>query len=118
MDGTDLHNSINEEIPNDNTYMKSVYSPVNNTAIIQMSNAGTPNSEYPVKIRLRFQKIGTENLNLELKMFEGAIQRDSWTYSNVNTSIVTIEETISSVVIDNITDWDSITFRFTGQPAS
>jgi hypothetical protein len=112
LGGTDLHNSIDEVTADDADYIQSASAPSADTAEVSMTNPAFEVAE-PVYVRYRYKRdSAAQQIDLTVRLMEGASVRAEWTHTNISTSYVTAEQTLSAAQFASVTNWNSVSTRF------
>ena len=109
---TNLYQSIDEVIPDDNDYIASPYSPSSEIYECSLENISDPQSSTGHTIKYRYKKVGSATINLTIRLMQGAIEIASWNHNNILTSIVQAEQTLTSGEADSITNYNDLRLRF------
>jgi len=107
-----LFASVDEFMVSDSDFIKSGTNPSNDMCEIRLSNSASTPAE-PFEVLYRYKKSGTAQIDLVVDLVEGGTIRKTWTHTNISTSYVTAEQTLSSGEFASITDFDTLRLRFT-----
>jgi hypothetical protein len=115
--GTTLYTSIDESAASDVDYIQSGDDPANDLCKIKLASpVGTPLE--PFYVRFRFKKDGVSEMNLTVRLFEGASTIASWAYADIADTYVTEEETLTAPQFASITDFTNLYLTFTANLAA
>lgn len=119
----DLWDEVNERgPPDDSDYIKSsdLETGQSDPVEIGLSDQPLPPVLTHHTIRYRYRKSvvsGSLQMNLTVELYCGATLIASWDHTNVGTSWVTAEQTLSTVEAGNITDYSDLRIKMTAEAA-
>jgi hypothetical protein len=118
LGATSLYESIDETSASDADYIRSASDPVSDLCKIRLSNPGTTVAE-PAIVRVRYKKDGTgSDIDLTVRLLQGASEIAAWTYPDIDTTYVTAEETLTTPEFELISDFDDLFLEFTANVSS
>jgi hypothetical protein len=118
LGATSLYESIDETSASDADYIRSESDPVSDLCKIRLSNPGTTVAE-PAIVRIRYKKDGTgSDIDLTVRLLQGASEIAAWTYPDIDTTYVTAEETLTTPEFELISDFDDLYLEFTANIAA
>src|SRR6056297_2545859 len=111
--GVDLHSAIDEISADDADYIQSSASPSNDTCVIALSNpAGGVDETAAVAVNYRYQRVGTQNVDLTVSLKEGATTIATQSHANIPATVTAGTLTLSTGEKSAVTDWDALTLEF------
>lgn len=111
LDGTTLAPSIDEMVPNDADYIKSETSPANDICKISFSDPlATP--AQPFIVMYRYSKSGSAQIDLGVRLLEGTTEIAVWSHTNISTSFITAEQTLTGPQFSAIGDFANLFIEF------
>ena len=111
-EGTELFSVLDETSTDDADYIKSAGDPVDDTCKIRLSNpTGTPGQ--PFIVAYRYRKSGPDQIDLTARLLEGTTQIAAWSHTNIISTFVTAEQTLSGAQFDSIGDFTNLFIEFT-----
>lgn len=110
--GTTLFSSIDETTANDTDYIQSATNPASDICKISLGDTAVPLIA-PVYVRYRYKKDNAgQTMALTVRLLEGTTQIASWTHTNISTSFVTAEQTLTTGELAAITDFNNLFLEF------
>lgn len=109
-----LYAVIDETSADDADYVKSsTLTSGSDTLEVSLSDINDPTTSTDHLVRYRYRRQGNSTaMTLTVSLRQGASQIASWTHTNVGTSYVTAEQTLSGAEADSITDYSDLRLRF------
>jgi len=108
-----LFASIDEASASDADYIQSAPNPASDVCKISLGDSAFA-LVAPVYVRYRYKKdSAAQTMALTVRLLEGTTPRASWTQSNISTSFVTTEQTLSAGELAAITDFNNLFLEFT-----
>ena len=112
LDGSVLFSSIDEAAPaDDNDYIKSSTGPFPDVCKVRLSNPSSLVAT-PAKVRIRYKKSGTDEINLVVQLKQGATEIAQWSYVNIPNTFTTAEEVLTTAQFNAITDFNDLFLEF------
>src|SRR5215211_1818372 len=109
----DLFASIDEASANDADYIQSAASPNSDVCKISLGDSAFALIA-PVYVRYRYKKSdAAQTMALTVRLLEGTTQRASWAHTDISTSFVTAEQTLTEGELAAITDFNNLFLEFT-----
>lgn len=108
---TNLFASIDETAASDSDYIQSALTPVNDIVTVRLSDPSAGVGQ-PVNVSYRYQKVGSDTIDLIVRLKQGATTKATWTHSNISTSYVDARQTLSGGEFASITDWTDLFLEF------
>jgi len=114
LGGSDLYAAIDEAALDDAEYIRSAIDPVNDTCVVSLGDPGKTPAE-PARIRYRYWREGsTGDIELRVRLLEGAFQIAVWTHSAIDGTHITATQELSGVEFASITDFTDLRLEFRG----
>lgn len=116
--GSNLHTAIDEGSADDSDYIISASNPTADVCKIGLSDfTNFIATGYIGHVRYyKLESGGSATINLRVRVLEGSTARASWTFSNIGTSAVTAELSLSSSEAASITDATNLYLEFCANP--
>ncbi len=111
LGGTTLFSSIDEGDADDADYIQSASVPVNDLCKISLGNPGVNLSD-PVEVQYRYWKVGAAQVDLRVRLLQGASEIASWTHTAISTGALTATQTLSAGELAAITDANDLYIEF------
>lgn len=118
--GTDLYAAIDESVASTSDYIQSPSNPVDEVCKIKLDipSIGASIPAQPMVVAYQFGKSADgAPLNLTVRLLQGATEIAAWTESDITTSWVTRERTLTTMQFNSISDFDDLYLEFTGDMA-
>ncbi len=110
---TELWPMIDETAADDTDFIHSAEVPSDDTCEVQLESLGDPASSSGHIVRYRYSKpFGGGQVDLTVKLMEGATERASWSHTDISTTWATAEQTLSGAQADSISDYANLRLRF------
>jgi hypothetical protein len=113
-----LYQSIDEVTPNDTDYIQSEFSPDASAVKLSLSNqTGGANPSAPHILRYRYYKIpsaATQQIDLTVRLLEGLTEIASWSHSDIGTTVIQVEQTLTSPQVGAISNYSDLHLEFEG----
>lgn len=114
---TELFSALDERTADDNDFIRSPTLDLgeSNACEVGIEDMKDPEASFGHRIRARFRKetvSGNRPMALTIRVKEGATVIASWTYPNVSTSWVTVDEELTASQANAITDYGNLSFEF------
>lgn len=106
-----LYASIDEATANDTDYIKSGNNPANDLAEVALSDPAFQLTA-PVIAKYRYKKEGTAQIDLTVRLMQGATQIAAWSHTNISTSYVDAAQILTAPQVAAITDPLNLRFQF------
>ncbi len=111
--GVNVYQSIDELSRSDADYMRSAFNPSSDLYEASLEDVSDPNSSSGHVVRYSYYKEGTEQIDLVVRLMQGAVEIASWTHNNIGTAVVQQNQTLSGAQADAITNYNDLRLRFT-----
>jgi hypothetical protein len=108
--GSTLYSSVDELVVDDADYIRSSTNPVNNTCSFSLSNPPYGITT-PFHVTYRYKAIGTGDVDLWVRLMEGATEIASWSHPSVDTNFVTVTQTLTDPQFASITDPSNLSIQ-------
>lgn len=117
---TNLYDSLNEESVSDADYIWSEYSPSGSFVVLKLNSAVDPNSSSNHVLSYRYSKFpsGGQAVNLTVQLRQGYVDEGNqgtliaeWTHTNISDTLATVDQTLTGLQADSITDYSSLYIR-------
>jgi hypothetical protein len=109
-----LYASIDEATASDSDYIRSEDLPTNSIVRLRITNPATTLVE-PFRVHYRYYKVETGvsgAMELKARLFDGATQIVEWTHSNIDSTPLTVTQTLSPAEFAAITDFSNLEVEF------
>jgi hypothetical protein len=105
---TNLFASVDETSANDNDYIESGESPSADITRLRFSDPTlTPVSE-PFRVRYRYAKTGSGNINLIVRLLQGGTTIATWTHNNISSTLTTTTQTLTTPQFSSISNFNDL----------
>ncbi len=109
---TSLFDAINEVVADDADYMQSIVSPAADIVKVRLGSLSDPGSSTGHIIRYRYEKTGTDTIDLTVRLKQGSTEIASWAHTNVTSTYTDAAQTLTAPQADAITDYTSLDLWF------
>ena len=111
---TELWPMIDEMTPDDADFIQSELTPLNDTSEVRLQALGDPAVSTGHVVRYRYSKdVDAGQVDLTVKLMDGATEIASFTHTDISTTWVQADQTLSAAEADAITDYANLRLRFT-----
>jgi hypothetical protein len=110
-DGTILSPSIDEMISDDSDFIKSSQNPAADICKISLSDP-TVTPAAPFAIMYRYKKVGTDQIDLTVRLLQGTTQIAAWSHPNIGTGFLNAEQLLTNPEFATITDFNNLFVEF------
>jgi len=111
---TNLYASVDEASANDADYIQSEAAPAASAVQIKLATMTDPAVSYGHYVTYRIQKTGSGQLNMVVRLKQGATTIASWSHTDVSAVITEYTQTLSSAETDSITDYTDLRLEIEG----
>ena len=109
---TNIYQSIDEEAPSDADYIQSEEFPSTSAYKASMSIADDPAVSGSHYIEYRYQKSGTAQIDLVVRLKQGGATIATWTHTNIPATWTDASQTLTTSEADSITDYTALDLEF------
>jgi hypothetical protein len=109
--GSELFSVLDEAATDDADYIQSIGSPASDVCKIKLSNPTTTPGQ-PFIVAYRYRKSGTAQIDLTVRLLEGTTQIAAWSHTNIVSTFVTGEQTLSGAQFSAIGDFNNLFIEF------
>ncbi|RDD62620.1 LamG-like jellyroll fold domain-containing protein [Ferruginivarius sediminum] len=112
--GSDLYAMLDEANPDDGDYIESSNLPANEVTQIKLGAAADPGVNTGHVIRYRYEKTGSAQIDLTVRLTQGqgGTTVATWSHTNIPTSWTGAEQTLTTGEADSITDYADLWLEF------
>ena len=107
-----LYASIDEAAANDSDYIKSGVNPSADIAKIGLSNPGSLAMPFLVRYRYKKDIADVGEMNLTVRLMQGATQIAEWSHGDITDSFVDAEQALTLGEFNSITDVSDLNVEF------
>jgi hypothetical protein len=112
-----LFASIDEPVLDDADYIRSEDNPVEDLCRVKLDTILTSIQE-PFNVHYRYKKVGSATINLTARLLQGATVKAEWSHSNITTSFVDAQQTLTAPQFASISDFTDLYLEFEANPVS
>lgn len=98
LSGTTLYSSVNEETPNDTTFIQSSDDPVDDVCLLSLSDPAHPIT-LPCTVNVRFKKTGPSAVDLRVRLLEGTTEIITQKFFNIDSDYIDVSLDLSAMTI-------------------
>lgn len=107
--GASLFDHIDEIVADDADYIWSVRGPVNDLCKIRLSDQ---TGIFPANVTYRYAKVGDTQIDLTVKLLEGASTIATWTHTDISTTLTTVQQDLTGGQFASIVDLSNMYLSF------
>ena len=113
LSGGDLFAMLDETVIDDGDYIFSADNPQTDICEVELGDLVDPHLSNDHVISYRYEKENNYGqMNLIVRLMEGATIRRTWTHNDISNSIVQADQTLSGAEADSILDYKDLRLRF------
>jgi len=111
---TELWPMIDEASADDSDFIHSGPAPSDDACEVRLEELGDPASSANHIVRYRYAKnVDAGQIDLTVALMEGAVERASWSHTDISATLTTAEQTLTAEQADSIGSYGNLRLRFT-----
>jgi len=111
---TELWPMIDEASADDSDFIHSGPAPSDDACEVRLEEAGDPASSANHIVRYRYAKnVDAGQIDLTVALMEGAVERASWSHTDISATLTAAEQTLTAEQADSIGSYGNLRLRFT-----